>query len=313
MSCVYKGNIIDSELSENARGGTELMRERFVNFVPRELQYKVAVHFSRVRKLYSDVKNIMYCHDLASDPETEFLHSDGHQSIDHFVFVSCWQRDQYLIRYNIPYSKTSVIENACSTLIQLEEYNKGLDRTGLHFIYHTTPHRGLDILYEIFDKLYKEFGNKIHLNIFSSFDIYGWPQRNESYKELFDRCSNHPGMTYSPSVSHEQIQKELAHSDIFLYPSIWPETSCLALIEAMKSGLVCIHSNLGALPETSRGNTHMYDITENRIEHIQRAYEKTVPIVTKMINRNYFSGYSNLHDFTYQAYTQKWIHLLTKI
>ena len=37
---------------------------------------------------------------------------------------------------------------------------------------------------------------------------------------------------------------------IFAYPSIWPETSCVAAIESMAAGCETITTNLGALYET---------------------------------------------------------------
>ena len=58
MSCVYKGQVIDTEMSKNARGGTEMMRDRLLRFVPMELLQNYTIHLSRPRQLYLDVKNI---------------------------------------------------------------------------------------------------------------------------------------------------------------------------------------------------------------------------------------------------------------
>ena len=55
MSCLYKGQVVESELSANARGGTEMMRDRLLNNADPELLKQVAVHLSRPRELYEDV------------------------------------------------------------------------------------------------------------------------------------------------------------------------------------------------------------------------------------------------------------------
>ena len=112
MSCVYKGEIINSEQSANANGGTEMMRQRLIDNIDKEVLEKVAVHLSRPRELYDDVPNVLWCHDLAEDPENQILKDGGWQKFNHFVFVSAWQRDQYVVRFGIPYSMCSVIHNA---------------------------------------------------------------------------------------------------------------------------------------------------------------------------------------------------------
>lgn len=267
MSCVYKGEIIESEQSANSKGGTELMRARLLKYVDSELLSKVAIHFSRPRELYDDVKNILYCHDLAQDPENKILKDGGWEKFDMFVFVSYWQRDQYTLMYGIPYSRCVVIPNAIE--LDYSPIEKPTDQ--IRFIYHTTPHRGLELVYPIFDELCKEFDN-IHLDVYSSFKIYGWEQRDKPFEELFNKIANHDHMTYHGVEENETILKALRDSHIFLFPSIWPETSCLAMIEAVRSGVVVVHSSLGALPETSGNATIMYEYTEDVNNNANIAY-----------------------------------------
>ena len=270
MSCVYKGKIVETDLSKNSKGGTEMMRSRLVNYVDKDLLSKVAIHFSRPRELYQDVPNILYCHDLALDPENNGLKNDGWKKFDHFVFVSHWQRDQYIMIFGIPYSMCSVIPNA----VELEyEYTK--KQTDLiRFIYHTTPHRGLQLVYPIFDALSKEFDN-IHLDVFSSFRIYGWEKRDAQFEELFGKIRSHSNMTYHGFKRNDIVLDALKKSHIFLFPSIWMETSCIAMIEAIRSGCVVIHPSYGVLPETSAGVTVMYDMHEDMQTHAARCYEVT--------------------------------------
>jgi hypothetical protein len=53
------------------------------------------------------------------------------------------------------------------------------------------------------------------------------------------------------------------------------ETSCIAMIEAIRSGCIVIHPSYGVLPETSSGVTVMYDMHENVQVHAKRCYEVT--------------------------------------
>lgn len=283
MSCIYKGEVVETELSKNSNGGTEMMRTRLVNGVSKELLQNFAIHLSRPRELYDDVKNILWCHDLAEDPENKILLDGGIDKFDHFVFVSAWQRDQYIRLFGIPYSKCSVIPNAIEKRYEAEEKNTETIR----FIYHTTPHRGLELLYPVFDALSKEYDN-IHLDVYSSFGIYGWAERDKPYNDLFRQIHEHPNMTYHGAVENEKVLEALDKSHIFLYPSIWKETSCIALIEAIRSGLVCIHPNFGALPETAANATIMYDYDENPTRHANLAYAITKSVLEHQKNDSQF-------------------------
>jgi len=314
MSCIYKGKVIETELSKNARGGTEMMRDRLLRHIPKELLEGYAIHLSRPREIYRDVKNILWLHDLAEDPENKILLNDGWKKFHYFVFVSQWQRDMYIAYYNIPYSKCVVISNAVDVDIKHKEKPNDI----INFVYHTTPHRGLELLYPIFDSLSKKHNN-IHLDVFSSFEIYGWGHRDEPYKELFDKLRNHPKITYHGSKDNQTVLNYLEKAHIFLYPCIWKETSCIALIEAIRSGCLAIHPNYGALTETAEGKSVAYEYTENLNDHANVCYQ-TVDLVLnaeKKINgtiNNFVKGYEvSMNKNTIQAFKMKWTNILENL
>ena len=261
------------------------MRKRVLDNVNSELLSNVAIHFSRPREIPTDVKNIMYCHDLAEDPENNILKDGGWKTFDHFVFVSQWQRDQYITYYGLPYSKCTVIPNAVEKEFSAPE---NMSHEGkVRFIYHTTPHRGLELLYPIFDELSKHHKN-IHLDVYSSFAIYGWAQRDDPYVGLFTEIHNHPNMTYHGSVPNSDIISALEQADVFLYPNIWKETSCIALIEAIKCGVLCIHPNYGALTEVSGGQTLTYDYSEDNNSNANAAYSIADQVLNTQKEDNQF-------------------------
>ena len=314
MSLVYKGKVIETEISKNSLGGTEQMRDRLVNNVNPELLKQVAVHFSRPRDIPNDVPNILYCHDLAEDPENEILKNGGWENFDHIVFVSAWQRDQYVTRYNIPYSMCSVIFNAVE-----KRYNpKDKNTDTIRFIYHTTPHRGLELLVPVFEALCERYTN-IQLDVYSSFEVYGWPQRDVQYKDLFSKIEQHPKMNYHGYVSNEEVLKALDESHIFLYPNIWKETSCIALIEAIKSQVICVHPNYGALPETAANATIMYDYDEDMQDHANYAYAIGTHIIeTINSDDNYFNKFTTSDRFNIArnditTFSTMWNSLLDKV
>lgn len=254
-----------NELNKNARGGTELMQERLHSTLPKDLLDKFQIIPSRVREIDPDKKAILWLHDLPNDPESQHLKDpESRKRFSKIVAVSNWQMQLYNLILGVPYSECVVIRNGIKP-IDIEE--KEFDGT-VRLIYHTTPHRGLEILVPVFEKLC-EIHDNVVLDVFSSFSIYGWSERDAPYERLFERCRNHPKINYHGAVPNERIREELKRSHIFAYPSIWPETSCLAAIEAMSAKNLVVCPNYAALPETTAAISPMYQWNENPNDHAQ--------------------------------------------
>lgn len=272
-----------NELNANSKGGTELLQERlYGGDVPRDLLEKYQIIFSRARELDPNKKKIYYCHDLPEDPESSRL-SDPlfRKKIDKFVFVSNWQMEQYKEKRGVPYGQSVVIKNSIIPF----DTSKRTKSDKIRLVYHPTPHRGLEILVPVFKALCEKYGDKIQLDVYSSFNLYGWGQRDEQYKDLFDECRNHPNIKYYGTVTNEELREGLLNADIFAYPNIWKETSCLCLIEAMSAGLLCIHPNHAALPETSMGLTWMYQWSEDINQHARGFYAVLDQGIQVMMNK----------------------------
>ncbi len=260
-----------NDLSAKANGGTEQMLKRVYSSLPRELLQEFQIIPTRVRELKEDKYRIYWVHDLVGDNEVHNALVDGGWHRFHkIVFVSNWIAQQFINQYQIPWSKTVVLLNAI-TPIDLTGIAKPKDQIKL--IYHSTPHRGLQILLPVFSKLREKYPN-IHLDVYSSFGLYGWEQRDEEFKNFFEYMEQNKdnGITSHGAVSNDEVRKALANAHIFAFPSIWPETSCLCLMEAMSAGLNCVHSNFAALYETAANWTSMYCYHEDQNEHAKLFY-----------------------------------------
>jgi glycosyltransferase involved in cell wall biosynthesis len=263
-----------NETNKDSRGGTELLQHRLYDgTVPRDLLEKFQIVFSRVRELDPDRKHIFYAHDLPEDPESSRL-SDPifRKKFERFVFVSNWQMEQYYEKRGVKYQESSVIKNSIIPIDIGDKLKTERKSDKIRLVYHSTPHRGLEILVPVFVELAKQ-NPDIVLDVYSSFKLYGWDQRDEQYKAVFDICKEHPQINYHGTVSNDELRAALVNADIFAYPSIWKETSCLCLIESMSAGVLCVHPNLAALPETSMGLTWMYQWQEDANRHANAFYQ----------------------------------------
>ena len=244
---------------EEANGGTEMMRNQLYSRVDPDLLDKFQIICSRVRWIDPKKPTILWCHDTWDDPESQHLKEEERRArFEKFVFVSNYQLSTYNLALQVPYAQSFVMQNAIEP-IELKDKNKDQ----IKLIYHTTPHRGLNVAVAAIMELAKNYGDKIHFDVFSSFEAYGWKDRDKEFEDLFNNIKEHPQMTYHGYQPNEKVREALQEAHIFAYPSIWPETSCIAAIEAMSAGCQVVCPNFAALPETTANFATMYQWSED--------------------------------------------------
>lgn len=244
----------ENEISAKAQGGTEIAKRKLAEILDQDLLEHFQIICSRERELDESKIRLFWCHDLPEDPESnKFRNTEWRDKYHKFVFISNWQYQRYNLIHGLPMDNKSVILE--SGIEPAAEVEKPKDK--IRLVYTSTPQRGLEILVPVFEKL-AETQPDIHLDVFSSFKIYGWDDYDKQFEPLYEKVRNHPQMTYHGFVPNDQLKQHLNSAHIFAYPSIWIETSCRAMLEAMSAGLVCVHPNLGALPETSGSLNVMY-------------------------------------------------------
>jgi UDP-glucose:(glucosyl)LPS alpha-1,2-glucosyltransferase len=252
-----------NEYNARSTGGTELSIAEFEKYVEPEVLSKFQIIPSRFRGLQEGLIPIYWVHDTENDPEMHHLADGGWKKFAAIAFVSNWQMQRFVDLYGIPWSHCKVLPNAIEPVEPVTR-EWGGDRQ-VRFVYHTTPHRGLNVLYGAFQHIAEEYD--VHLDVYSSFSIYGAPDRDAPFEPLFEHMRNNPKVTVHGAQPLPVVRDALRNADVFLYPSTWPETGCRALIEAMCHGLMCIHSNYGCLYETGAGETMTYQFHEDQRKH----------------------------------------------
>jgi len=224
--------------------------------------------------------NVLWMHHFVNQKEALNLGSkEFTDKLDYIVFNSNWNFEKFVYQFKIPESKSLVIKNA------IEKINiKQKPKDKMNLIYHTTPWRGLSLLLKIFKKLNIE---NVELSICSSTKIYGEKFDNKlgkTYQNLFEECKNTKNVNYFGFMKNSEIIKLLEKMHIFSYPSVWPETSCIAAIESMASGCEVVTTNLGALYETCAPFGTLVSFDRN-LDNLEKNFIKTL---TNSI-KNYWS------------------------
>ena len=247
----------ENEISINAFGGTELAKRQMASLIDPEILKHFQIICSRPRDLEMDKIRIFWCHDLPEDPESiKFSDNSFKDSFHKFAFISNWQYSRYQLIHGVPYDNKSIVLEHGFEPAPVDVFERK-SKEKIHIAYTSTPQRGLEILVPVFKKL-TELHADIHLDVFSSFKIYGWDDADKQFEPIYDEIRNHPNMTYHGFKPHDEVREFLNTCHIHAYPSIWMETACRAVIEAMSAGLICVHPNFGALPDTTGGLNIMY-------------------------------------------------------
>ena len=253
----------ENEISKNAFGGTEITKRTLSKMVNNELLENFQIIPSRIRDIKENKIRIYWVHDLAEDPELNHIKNKSSRDRFHKIIFNCnWQLNDFLLRLNFESDeKIDIIETPIEPIPLIEK-----EKDKVNLIYFSTPQRGLEILVPVFESLAEKYKN-IHLNVFSSFKIYGWDDADKQFEPMYDRIRKHPQMTYHGFAQQDVLREHIQKSHILAYPNIWKETACRTLIESMSAGLMCVHPNLAALSDTSGMLTTMYQFNSDINKH----------------------------------------------
>ena len=233
-------------------GGTELQMQFLERHVDKELLDQVQITTSIPEKipLSKDKVNILWQHNSYDQANIApwFKDTSNHSKYDWYVFNSHWNYEKYRMMFDIPTEKCLVIKNGIPEITpRAMSYKKG---DPIKLIFHSTPWRGLNVILAAMQMITNPL---ITLDVYSSTQIYGdqfKQANNKNFEALFTQAIQLPNVNYIGYKPNEYIIKQLPKYDIFAYPSIFEETSCVAALEAMSAGLYCITTNYGALFET---------------------------------------------------------------
>lgn len=191
---------------------------------------------------------ILWTGDAFDQPFLKDLHDRTIvNNIDKIFAKSRWHAQTLAHTFNIRPEKFYVTRNG----INLENFRaNGIKRKKGKIVYSSTPFRGLDVLLDTFPRIRSQVPYA-ELFVFSGLAVYGLSAEKdrEKYSHIYAKA-NQPGVHLIGNILQKQLAEELMSSQLMLYPNHFPETCCLAALEAQAAGVPVITSALGALTET---------------------------------------------------------------
>jgi glycosyltransferase involved in cell wall biosynthesis len=271
-------------INQNPRGGTELQFEYLRKHVDPKLldQFQITTSVPESVPLHPNKINILWQKNSYDQPNLApwFKDKSNHKKYDWYVFNSNWNFEKFRMMFDIPLERCLVIKNGVENIDAIPTiYKKG---EPIKIIHHCTPWRGLSVLLGAMQLVKNPL---ISLDVYSSTEVYGkrfHEQTDSQYQELYDQAKQLPNVNYIGYKPNEYIKEHLKDYRLFVYPSIWEETFCISLLEAMAAGLYCVTTNYGAIYETG-AEFPMYIPYSNNYKSLARKFAQGIEVAAKSL------------------------------
>lgn len=193
---------------------------------------------------------LLWVHDIfALNGKNEYL-----LKADRILALTQWHKDFICKYHNVHPDHVIVTRNG----IDLERFNKKLNRNKYKVVNSSSPDRSWPILLTCWSEIKKQVPKaELHLYYgFKNWEFSARQQNNEkhlalisSLKDQIERLKPH-GVVYHDRVNQEELAEEFLSSGVWAYPTWFTETSCITAMEAQAAGLRIVTSSIAALNET---------------------------------------------------------------
>lgn len=149
----------------------------------------------------------------------------------------------------IPDNKFVVINNG----IDLKRFEDVVPREPHRFLYTSSPTRGLDVLLKMWPKI-KEQMPDAELHVYYGWKTYYEVEKNNpermAWMKKMQSLMDQPGVINHDRVPQNVLAQEMLKSSYWLYPTDFPEISCITAMEMQAAKVFPITTGYAALAET---------------------------------------------------------------
>lgn len=243
-----------------------------------------------------------------------------HSAWARIVLLSEWQRQAFANAFSVAQDQITILRNAVGPSF-LEPPPRPWFETGAAptFVYSSTPYRGLGPLLLAFPSI-RHALPKAELRVFSSLAVYRKDEANDPHRYLYEVARSLPGVHYEGSVAQPLLAKALQGAAALTYPSVFPETSCIGVMEALATGAEVVSTAFAAIPETSAGFARLMNLPRENSELINQFSALVVQCVRDALtNRDAAAqrraarlSYAREH-LTWGNRAEQWIAMLEQV
>lgn len=201
------------------------------------------------------------------DLDVKNIFAKWNDTITGCICLTNWHSELYKKTYPELENKISIINNG----VNISEFKFECKKQPNKFIYSSRPERGLGMLLKLWPQIIEKFPDATL--VISS---YG----DSPPKEMLDIIENNESIKYLGKLNAEKLYYEMSTSEYWLYPTPWPETSCITSLEMLMSEVICLYYPLAGLNDTI-GDYGIKVLPGNEIDTIMSLTEDQKDIIRK--------------------------------
>jgi FkbM family methyltransferase len=191
-------------------------------------------------------QSFIWAHDIAlfnygCDTDVKSILNKWYNKINGCICQTEWHMNLFNDMYPELKNKLSHINNG----ITIANFTYKHKRISNRFIYTSCAERGLDRLLEIWPKIEEQFSDA-ELIICS----YNEFPKNDNERKLAAIINKHDNISHIGSLNRDDLYKLMATAEYWLYPTNFPETSCITSMEMLMSEVICIYYPVAGLVNT---------------------------------------------------------------
>ena len=196
--------------------------------------------------------HVVWCHDVI---DTDWFEDDLVEKVD-VVFCLSQFHAKPLAKLPKWADKVVITKNGMDPAYFVD----GVPRRMNSFAYYSSMDRGVDLVLQVWPRILAEIPDA-KLDIFYGFTpVYLDMMQGKPYlknlKDLIDRLveENKDTVTWRGMVGQKELAESMASTEFWLYPTSWPETSCITAMKCQAMGCIPITSRFqdSGVPETTQ-------------------------------------------------------------
>ncbi len=197
--------------------------------------------------------HLWWAHDM---PEPQQRHQMQAQewNINAILAVSDFQKQALEQSYHCQQQRISVIPNAVDASLFSSPPPPLQARVQKRLFYSSRPERGLEHLVGGIDGKPSIMDHLLKTDPDVRLFVCGYdnspPWIKELHQFLQHRCEQLPNVCWLGALSKAELARQMMRAWVHVYPTRFPEVSCITAMETQHAGLPMLCTPVGALPET---------------------------------------------------------------